>query len=105
MNLIPEKILKQLEELIKNKLVVTYRTFKQSDPYKGQVFIGEYGQENLIDSTSSVIKTRRPMVIEDLFKSNNEEQTRLARLMELEKIEEEFKELKRSIDNIKGILK
>ena len=120
MGIIPDKLQKQLEELIKGKFVVAYRHVLRRkavvynpghhavDPrtYNKLVFYGPDGVEVVLDQTKSVAKTERPMVIADLFSSvrlPSEEQNNLKYLFELEKEVEELRKLKQSVETIKDV--
>lgn len=102
---IPEKLMKELEKLVQNKFVVTHRLVDGSTTIHGfgTEFHSEFGIEKIIDKTTSVITTSRPMIVADLF-SKKECKKHLIRLQELEKKEQELEKLKSSIKTIKGVL-
>ena len=120
MGIIPDKLQKQLEELIKGKFVVAYRpttalrlnihnpVYHAVDPrtYNKLVFYGPDGMEVVLDQTKSVAKTERPMVIADLFSQGrlpSVDQNELKYLFELEKEVEELRKLKQSVETIKDV--
>lgn len=114
MNLVPTKLHNQLEELVKSKIVVSYRPVTQTQildyniPNRSLIFNGPNGIEFVVDYTKSVAKTERPMVIEELFttgKLPSKEQNDLKYLFELEKELEELRKLKQSVDTIKDMFK
>lgn len=103
---IPDKLKKQLNELVKDKFVTVYTERpKIISLTANTVYYGTYGIQPVTDETKSVIKTTRQMTMYDLFDSRDykqhEEQKRLELIFNLEKEVEQLNKLKNSIDTLK----
>jgi len=100
-NLIPEKQMKQLKELVSDKFVSYYQ---RNYPTFGSIHPELY--EIPIDMTKTVKKLTRKMEVADLFnKSTSSEQELLGIIFGLEKEIADLRVLKDSIGHIKNLIK
>lgn len=109
MVIIPDKLKKQLNELVEGKLIAVYSERpKHISCTVNTVYYGTHSIQPVTDETKSVIKTTRQMTVYDIFDNRDykahEDQKRLELIFNLEKEIEQLNKLKNSIDNIKSFI-
>ncbi len=109
---IPDKLQKQLEEIIKDKFVIYYETMVERRRYKSIQLNPLYNtnplyehplHKELEDQALSIVKITRPMTLKDLFSEKNVDEN-LQNMYNIEKEVIQLRKLKNSIDNIKTFL-
>lgn len=103
---IPDKLKKQLEELVKDKFITVYSDTPQNVYISTTLFLNTpYGSGQIKEHTKSVVKTTQPMTIYDIFSNNNynsiDKQKQLELIFNLEKEVEQLNKVKNSIDVLK----
>ena len=103
---IPDKLKKQLEELIKDKFITIYSDAPQNHHISSALFLNTaYGSNQIKEHTKSVVKTIQEMTIYDIFGNNDynnlDKQKKLELIFNLEKEVEQLNKIKNSIDVLK----
>ena len=104
--IIPEKLMKQLQELVAGKFVTFYEIKEQRhNSFLSPIYTSYQQVQEMQDSSASVTKRIRLMEVKELFvKPYDKEQSRLELLYNLEKEVEELRKLKESVANIKSVI-
>lgn len=103
---IPDKLKKQLEELVKDKFITVYSDAPENIYISGSLYLNTAFCSNQIkEHTKSVVKTIQPMTIYDIFGNNDynsaDKQRKLELIFNLEKEVEQLNKVKNSIDLLK----